>query len=83
MIKTIIEKFKNFDKKTHIILKYGLQFCFILCIISIAIMLTYNFTYHLPILYHIGLSLFQLSITFCIEFIICAFIVDGLKKEMI
>lgn len=81
MIKNIIARYKNFEKKTYTILKYGLQFCFILCIISVFIMLTYDYIYNLPDLYHIGISLFKSSITFGIEFVICALVVDYIKKQ--
>lgn len=82
MIKNLITSFKNFDKKTNKILKYGLYFCFILCTISIFILITYNFIFAIPFLYYIGLSLFKLSLVFGIEFIICSLVVDGIKKEM-
>ncbi len=83
MIKNLINSFKNFDKITHKILKYGLEFCFTLSIISVIILLTYNFIFAIPFLYYIGISLFKLSLVFGIEFIICSLVVDGIKKQIV
>lgn len=82
MIKNLIKSFKGFDKTTNKILKYGLYFCFALCILSGFILITYNLIFASPYLYYIGLSLFKLSLVFGIEFIICSLVVDGIKKEM-
>lgn len=83
MFKTIIDNFNNFDKLTHKILRHGLKFCFTLCLISAFVLLTYEFVFSAPLIYYIGISLFRLSLIFGIEFIICSFVVDGLKKELI
>ena len=81
MLNTFIDYLKNFYKKTCIILKYGLYFCFSICLISISILIYYDFFYNSPNLFYIGTLLFKLSLTFAIEFIICGFVVDFLKKE--
>lgn len=83
MIKNLINSFKSFDKVTHRILKYGLEFCFALSMISIIILLTYNLIFATPSLYYIGISLFKLSLVFGIEFIICSIVVDSIKKQMV
>ena len=83
MVKKIFNSFKNLDKLAKLIMSYGIQFCFIICIVSLAILLTYNFSYTLPILFTIGFILFRLSLIFGIEFVICGFIVDGIKKQII
>ena len=83
MIKNLINSFKSFDKVTHRILKYGLEFCLALSMISIIILLTYNLIFATPSLYYIGISLFKLSLVFGIEFIICSIVVDSIKKQMV
>ena len=83
MFKKILNSFKNLDKITKSIMNYGLKFCFFICIISFAILLTYNFSFTIPILFTIGFILFKLSLIWGIEFIICGFIVDGIKKQII
>jgi hypothetical protein len=82
-LKKILENFKNLEKHTYKIMKNGFKFCFILCVISIIILFTYELFIETPFLYHIGMSLFKLSLVFGTEFIICGFIVDGIKKQMI
>lgn len=83
MLKKIMEYYKNFEKITRKVLKVGLEFCFGLSSIAIIILLTYNFFFAYPIIYYIGLTLFRLSLIFGIEFIICGFITDGIKKQII
>ncbi len=83
MIKKIIENFKNFDKITYKIMSNGLKFCFIICLISVFTLLTYDLTFQSPLVYYIGISLFRLSLIFGMEFIICGFIIEGIKKQLI
>lgn len=83
MIKKIVNIYKNFDKKTYKIMNNGLKFCFILCLISVLILFTYDFNFPSPIVYYIGISLFKLSLIFGIEFIICGFVMEGIKKQSI
>lgn len=81
--KQCIKSFKSLERKTCIIMKNGIRFCFLLCIISCFILLTYTFVSTNPITYYIGLALFKLSISFMIEFVICGFVVDGIKNQAI
>lgn len=83
MFKNIFYTFKNLDKLTKMIMSYGLKFCLMICLISLAILLTYNFSFTIPILFTIGFILFRLSLILGIEFVICGFVVDGIKKQMI
>lgn len=83
MIKNFINTYKSLDSKTFKILKNGLKFSFIICLLSIFILLTYIFFFTFPTLYYIGLLMFQLSLSFAIEFIICAIVVDSIKKNII
>ena len=83
MFKKLINTFKELDKLTFKIMKYGLKFCFGICIFSILILATYNLLILSPSLYYIGLLLFKISIIFSIEFIICGLVVDGIKKQAI
>ena len=83
MLKKLFENFHNFEKITFKIMKYGLQFCFILCLISVFILITYDISFKYPYIYYIGISLFRLSTIFGIEFILCALVVDSIKKQII
>lgn len=82
MIKNFINTYKSLDSKTLKILRNGLKFSFIICLLSIFILLTYIFFFTFPTLYYIGLLMFQLSLSFAIEFIICAIVVDSIKKNI-
>ncbi len=82
MIKNILESFKNLDKLAKKIMKNGLKFCFFLGIISLIILITYNISFTVPLLYTIGFILFKLSLTFGVEFIICGFAADKIKKQL-
>lgn len=82
MLKKILETYKSFENTTNYIIKIGLRFCICLCVISISILVTY-LSSKVPITYYIGMSIFRLSIIFSIEFIICGFVVDGIKKQLI
>ncbi len=83
MIKNFINTYKNLDVKTLKILKSGLIFSFIICLLSIFLLLSYIFFFAFPTIYYIGLLMFQLSLSFAIEFIICAIVVDSIKKNII
>lgn len=83
MLKKILDNFKHLDKITFKIMKNGLAFCFAICILSVLILFTYDFTFPSPFMYYIGINLFKLSLIFGIEFIVCGFVVDGIKKQMI
>ena len=79
MINNIIKDFKNLDKLAKKIMKNGLKFCTILGIISLIILITYNLSFTVPILFTIGFILLKVSLTFCVEFIICGFVVGKIK----
>lgn len=83
MFKKIINSFNNLDKLTKIIMSNGLIFSAFIGLVAIVLLVTYNFSFTFPILFTIGFVLFRLSLIFGIEFVICGFIVDGIKKQMI
>lgn len=79
MIKNI---FLNLDIKAFKIMKNGLLFCSSLCFVAIFILLIYQFTFYIPTIFNIGLTLFRISLIFAIEFIICAIAIDKIKKQL-
>ncbi len=82
MFNKITETYKSFEKITNSIIKIGFNFCKFLCLISLIILCTYLAS-KIPFLYYIGIMIFRLSIIFSIEFIICGFVVDGIKKQLV
>lgn len=83
MLKKIYENFKNLDTLTYKIMNYGLKFCFMICLISVLLLLTYCLAFASPFMYYIGINLFKISLIFGIEFVVCGFVVDGIKKQFI
>ena len=83
MLKKVFNDLKNLDKLTFKIMNFGLKFCFAICVLSVLILLTYSFAFPSPFMYYIGINLFKLSLIFGIEFIVCGFVVDGIKKQLI
>ena len=81
MKRIIINKFKKLDNKVKEIMINGFKFSFIVCLLSILILLIYNF-YMLPILYDIGTILFKTSLMFFVDFIILGIGFDTIKKQM-
>ena len=83
MIKQLLKKLNNMDLNIKKITKEGFKFALSVCIISVLVLLVYDYIYSAPNLYYIGLSLFKTGLYFAIEFVICAFAFDTLKGQMI
>lgn len=83
MFNKLFDIFKKLDKKIFQIMNYGLKFCFAICLIAILILFTYICDFASPFIYYLGINLFKLSLIFGIEFIVCGFVVDGIKKQLI
>lgn len=78
----IISGLKSLDKDTYKIMKYGLLFSGIVCLIAVSVLLAYIFL-GFSIFYHFGLALIKSSFIFAVEFIVCGIIVDFLRKQQI
>lgn len=83
MINKIITYYKKLDKTIYKILYKGLVFCFLLASFSASILFSYILFFKTPLMYYIGINLFRLSLVFSVEFIICGFVVDNIKKQLI
>ena len=72
-----------FKQKSEVknIMMNGFKFSFIFCIISVLVLIIYNF-YMLPILYYSGTILFKTSLMFFVDFIILGIGFDTIKKQM-
>ena len=82
-ISMVKNTFKELDKTAIYILKNGLCFCAILCVISVIILFTCQFIIINPLMFDLGLTIFRASIIFAIEFIICAIAADKIKKQIV
>ena len=83
MLNMIKDKFNNLEKNIIKIMKCGIEFSFGICIISMLILIIYQSFFATPDLYYIGLILFKTSLIFIIQFIICGFAFDTIKKQMV
>ena len=82
MIKKVMDNIKNIDKKIKKIMISGLNFSFIICIISCMISLYYISNPISHILYNSGILLFKTGLTFASAFFVCGFAIDNIKKEL-
>ena len=81
-IKNIKSSFKNLDDKILKIMKYGLKFCFLILLASVAILFTYLVFVHSIFIYQIGLLIFEIALYFSVFFIISALAVDTICKQV-
>ena len=82
MIKKVIDNINNIDRKIIRIMIAGLNFSFIICLISCIISLYYISTPVSHILYDSGIILFKTGLTFASAFFICGFAIDKIKKQL-
>ena len=82
MIRQLIDNFKNIDKKIIKIMNIGVNFSFIICIISCAISLYYILHPISHILFNSGILLFKAGLTFASTFFVCGFAMDKIKKNL-
>ena len=80
VFKKIKDLFKNVNQKILKIMKSGLHFSFLICIIATLILCTYLFFYPNIFLYSLGITSFRLGIIIGIEFIICGLSVDAITS---
>lgn len=78
----LLTEFKKIDHSILELVRSGVKFSFGISILSMIILLTYDFVFSSPIVYHIGLSLFQTSLFFMVGFVICGFAFNKIKKEL-
>ncbi len=81
MINMIKDKFSSMDQKVKKILKYGMYFSLLVCILALILLVTYHFNLNID-LYYIGLAVLKLGLFFAVEFLICAFAIDSIKKQV-
>lgn len=79
-MRKMFAELKNLNTDTYKIIKYGLFFSALVCLIAVAILITYIFL-GINLLYHVGLIFMKSSFTFAVEFIICGIVVDFIKNK--
>lgn len=82
MIQTLIHKIKNLEKNIVKIMKYGFLVALFIGCLSSLVLIAYELN---PIsfdLYYSGLLLFKASLMVAVQFIICGFAFDTIKKNL-
>lgn len=82
VFKMLTNKVKNLDIKIKKIMHFGFIFSFILSIIAILTLCTYDIFYSIPVLFYAGISLFRTSLMFACTFFICGIGFDSISKEL-
>lgn len=81
-MRQLLLEFKEMDHSISGLMKSGIKVSFCLSILSILILLTYDFVYTVPFVYQIGFSLFKTSLFFIVGFVICAFAFSRIQREI-
>ena len=63
-------------------MKNGIYGSLLIFMVSAIFLLVYQIFYSSPLLFYIGLSIFQFGTIFIISFIICGFAMDIIKKQL-
>lgn len=83
IVKMLVDKVNNLDVKIKKIMHVGFIFSFIIAMIAILSLFTYDIFYSIPSLFYAGISLFRTSLMFACTFFICGIGFDTIKKERI
>ena len=81
-MRQLLLEFKEMYHSISGLMKSGIKVSFCLSILSILILLTYDFVYTVPFVYQIGFSLFKTSLFFIVGFVICAFAFSRIQREI-
>lgn len=81
MLKNLKSKINEIDKKILNVINHGFKCCIFLTFISCFILVTYHHSLKTPDLYYSGILLFKTSLFFMVDFIICGFAIDTIKKQ--
>ena len=82
MIKKFKEKISGIDTKILKVMNLGFKCCLVLGFIACFILLTYHYNIKSPDLYYSGILLVKSSIFFFVDFIVCGFAIDTIRKEI-
>ena len=78
-MKKLLAELKNFDKSILKVVKFGIRFSFIFCLLATLILAIYN-SVHIPNLFYIGITLFQTSLFFLVAFIAYGFVFNTMTQ---
>lgn len=79
-MKKILNEFQKMDKTILNVIKSGVHFSFIFCLLATFILITYE-SIQTPKLFDIGISLFRSSLFFLVAFITYGFVFNKIKQN--
>ena len=82
MLENIKNTIKNFDLKVKKIMVNGLRFSLIVALIGTLILSYYISVFPSNSIYYIGKEIVHLSISFAASFLVSAFAIDRIKKDL-
>ena len=82
MIDQLINDIKNIEEPIFKVMIKGFKFSFMVCLISFLILVVYNTYPTSHIIHKSSLILFRTGVMFAVQFFICAFATDIIKKQM-
>lgn len=80
-MKTIFSKYKEINLPILKVSLNGLKFCLVLALFSTYILVLYHSIHNLD-LFILGTSLLKSTLFFAVFFVICAFAVDTIRKDL-
>ena len=75
------QKIKNIDNRIYTIMKNGIKFSFVFCLIASLVLVTYIENYN-PHIYSIGVELFKSGLFFFSAFIMCGVAFNKIIKDI-
>lgn len=82
MLDILINTYKNFDAKIKKLMINGLYFSLTVSIIGALFLIYYISVSHSNFIYYIGLEIVHLSMSFAASFLVSAFAMDKIKKDL-
>jgi hypothetical protein len=82
MVNKLITELKNIENSIKKIMFKGFTFSFLVCLLSIFILLVHILYPTSHIVYKSSLILFRTGLLFAVQFLVCAFVMNKIKKEM-
>ena len=77
-LKSLFNELDLIDLK---IMKIGFKVCFVISLFSVFLLTNYLLSNNI-FLYDLGLTIFKLCTYIFVEFIICGFVIDKVKKQL-
>ena len=82
MVKQLVDNIKSIEKYILSFMFLGINFAFLICVISSLVLLFYILNPISYLIFDAGIIIFKTSLKFAISFFIGAIVINNLKKEI-